>query len=320
MSVQAGGLAMDADYLMKVVKAKDGNVEKTKQFMLISGSGSSELENAVPEQLFSTPSNQVEGISAVKALRIATDQNIPIYTIDQQNIAATLPQLQLGQDALADIQNAVAAGKVVTAPKTNVNYLGWTGCGYIIINPETGAGAYMISGGLNGAAIMTLKDMFVNFTAWVDAWQTISGYWVDVYNQIVQCSDTDGSHECPCGRWYGYGVDFQGNILYGANINLMKYVCLSKRSHTCTTSSWCFTEGPDLDVGINATFCSVRNSFGITDFPNTMNITVGIKGGIGGGVGGDENLKMFCGSIGYGFGAGLKYNLACDTIYLNCDD
>lgn len=49
-----------------------------------------------------------------------------------------------------DITNAVNAGKVVTVSKTNINFNGWNGCGYIITNPETGAGGYMISGGTNG--------------------------------------------------------------------------------------------------------------------------------------------------------------------------
>lgn len=35
----------------------------------------------------------------------------------------------------------------------NISYKGWIGCGYIIINPENGAGAYMISGGSSGADI-----------------------------------------------------------------------------------------------------------------------------------------------------------------------
>ncbi len=30
---------------------------------------------------------------------------------------------------------------------------GWNGCGYIIIDPNTDAGAYMISGGMNGGVI-----------------------------------------------------------------------------------------------------------------------------------------------------------------------
>jgi len=142
--IQAGGLNMDADYLMQVVKAKNGNNSTVIQYMLSSGMTSSALEHSVPEQLFSTPENTVEGVSTVKALKIANDQGIPIYTVNQTNIATVLPQLQIDQQVKDDIQNAVNAGKIVTVSKTNINFNGWNGCGYIIINPETGAGAYMI--------------------------------------------------------------------------------------------------------------------------------------------------------------------------------
>ena len=124
--------------------------------------------DSVPEQLFSTPENPVEGISTVKALKMANDQGIPIYTINQQNISSVLPQLQVDQQVKADIQNAVNAGKVVTVSKSNVSLKGWTGCGYIITDPETGAGAYMISGGTNGGF------MYIFWTVmWVLAWVTL---------------------------------------------------------------------------------------------------------------------------------------------------
>ncbi len=145
---------MDADYLMQVVKAKDGNNETVKDYMLNSGMTSSALEHSVPEQLFSTPGNAAEGISAVKALQIANDQGIPIYTVNQTNISTVLPQLQVDIQVKEDIQNAVNAGKEVTVSKTNISFNGWTGCGYIVINPETGAGAYMLSGGTNGAILL----------------------------------------------------------------------------------------------------------------------------------------------------------------------
>ena len=154
--VQSGGLNMDADYLMQVVKPKDGNSDIARNYMLSSGMTSSALEHSVPEQLFSTPDSPAQGISTVKALKIANDQGIPIYTVNQQNIAITLPQLQINQQVKDDIVNAVNAGKVVTVSKTNISFNGWNGCGYIITNPETGAGAYMISGGTNGMYLFIL--------------------------------------------------------------------------------------------------------------------------------------------------------------------
>ena len=142
---------MDVDYNLVVAMAKDGSADTRLQFMRTSGLNSSALEHAVPEQLFSTPENPAEGVSAVKALQIANDQGIPIYTIDSSNLASVLPQLNLDDDVIYDIQTAVAYGKQVTVPKSNINFHGWTGCGYIIFDPVTGGGAYLISGGMSGA-------------------------------------------------------------------------------------------------------------------------------------------------------------------------
>jgi len=144
LTVSPSGLAMDVDRQYSLVKALDGNKDKPKQFFLNSGSTGSALEHSVLEQLWSTTDNPAYGISAVKALKIANDQGIPIYTINQTNIDTILPQLQIDADAKTDIRNAVNAGKEVTVSKTNITYNGWTGCGYIIIDPDTGAGAYMI--------------------------------------------------------------------------------------------------------------------------------------------------------------------------------
>lgn len=145
---------MDVDRFMTIVKPLDGNSEKPKQFMLSSGMTGSALEHSVPEQLFSTKENPAYGISAVKALQIANEQRIPIYTINQTNINTILPKLQLDPETINCIKNAVNAGKEVTISKTNITFNGWTGCGYIIIDPTTGAGAYMISGGMNGGHLL----------------------------------------------------------------------------------------------------------------------------------------------------------------------
>ena len=170
--VQAGGLSMDADHLVQVARAKDGNADTVKQYMLSSGMVSSALEHSVPEQLFSTQYDFVEGISTVKALKIANDQGIRIYTIDQQNHAAILPLLQVDYLVKEDIANAINAGQVVTVSQTNINFNGWNGCGYISTNPQTGAAAYMISGGTSGGQI----DLDVDYFSPIDiAYSTTGG-------------------------------------------------------------------------------------------------------------------------------------------------
>lgn len=161
VSVSAGGLAMDVDRDIGIAKSLDGNRNKEIQYVRVSGTNGSALEYSVPEQLFSTPDNPVQGISAVKALKIANDQGIPIYTINQSNINAILPQLQVSGDVKTNIQNVVNAGKVVTVPKTNIAFKGWVGVGYIIIDPATGAGAYMIEG-LSGGWLYSALSLFLN--------------------------------------------------------------------------------------------------------------------------------------------------------------
>ncbi|OGR35177.1 MAG: hypothetical protein A2091_10950 [Desulfuromonadales bacterium GWD2_61_12] len=164
--VSPSGLNMDADYLMSVVKAKDGTKDRVVHYMLNTGVVSSSLEHTVPEHFFSTPEQPAEGVSTVKALRIANDQGIPIYTVNQGNVTAVMPQLQLDGQVKTDIKNAINAGKIVIVSKENINFHGWKGCGYIIVDPSTGAGAYMIGGGTSGCwvfiVIIALSIAFIS--------------------------------------------------------------------------------------------------------------------------------------------------------------
>lgn len=57
---------------------------------------------------------------------------------------------------IEDVQNAVAAGKIVTISKSQISYKGWTGTGYVLLDPKTGAGAYLIGGGMDGSISLFL--------------------------------------------------------------------------------------------------------------------------------------------------------------------
>ncbi len=157
-NVSPTGLKMDVQRNLEMTEALNGDNNKVIQYNIQSGINGSILESQVPEQLFSTPTNHIEGVSALKALQIANDEGIPIYTLNQSNIVTILPQLQLSSDVINDIQNAVNAGDIVTVSKTEITSNGWNGVGYVIIDPTTGSGAYMISGGLGGW-IIALKTI-----------------------------------------------------------------------------------------------------------------------------------------------------------------
>jgi hypothetical protein len=159
------GVTMDVDYLRYHVAAKDGIQATSVQFMRQAGAAGSLAENAVPEIIFRNPAfpandpSQPQGVSAVKALTIAAAQGQKIYTLNQNNQPlhdTVLQRLQIDPDVKSEISDALVAGMEVTVHEANIAVNGWTGVGYVILDPTTGAGAYKIAGGENGAFLALL--------------------------------------------------------------------------------------------------------------------------------------------------------------------
>lgn len=115
--------------------------------------------------MFSTEENRAQGISAVKALALASQQGQKIWTINQSNVNLALSRINLGADAENDIRNAVNAGKIATAHETRINFNGWVGEGYTLIDPQTGAGGYIISGGGNGGELTATDHLIAALKA-----------------------------------------------------------------------------------------------------------------------------------------------------------
>jgi hypothetical protein len=134
------------------VTALNGDKEKTKGFHQLSGIIGSFFEGVVFDQLFGYEIGN--GLSAVRILELANSQDIPIYYINTSNIDNILSNLQISGDVINDIKNAVNAGKEVIVPQSNITHNGWTGMGYIIRDPNTGSGGYLISGGTAGGVYM----------------------------------------------------------------------------------------------------------------------------------------------------------------------
>jgi transglutaminase-like putative cysteine protease len=153
------GLSMDIDRVFESAVANDANARTKIAFMRALGGQYSAHEHLIPEQLFKDASlpandpNQPQAVSAVKALAIAASQGQKIYTLNSANQAihpSTLNQLALDQGVKQEIADALATGKEVTVQQGDISYVGFNGSGYIIVDPETGAGAYKISTGANG--------------------------------------------------------------------------------------------------------------------------------------------------------------------------
>ena len=146
----------------------------------LRGQYSSAMEHAVPEQFWvdksqcrytdetgtiknPTQADCAQGVSAVKAIAIAQAEGQRIYTINQSNAATALPKLPVGGTVGQEIQSAIQAGKEVTFHERAINAHGFSGTGYIITDPETGAGAYMIEGKGNGGVLFSFLTQALLF-------------------------------------------------------------------------------------------------------------------------------------------------------------
>lgn len=153
-NVELGGLTMDVDLMMNYQVEESNDYEKFLAYNQAQGARMSAMEHLVPEQMFSTEENPANGISAVKALQIAGAEGQRIWTITSENVDIAIPNLNLPDDIISEIRNSAAAGLEITAHELPVNFYGSSQVGYVILDPATGAGAYKIGGGENGAFLI----------------------------------------------------------------------------------------------------------------------------------------------------------------------
>lgn len=190
-NVSASGLAMDVDKVFSTTVDKNNNAQAWVNFNQLVGNRYSAMEHLVPEQMFSTEEAPAEGISAVKAIAIAGAQGQKIWTITQDNLDVALAAINLDSASETEIRNGVNAGKVVTTHEQSINFNGWVGEGYIILDPETGAGAYKIAGGGNGGFINVLDNLgsFLSFySVLISVSKAVTGAlgnWVSIASNIV---------------------------------------------------------------------------------------------------------------------------------------
>ena len=115
---------------------------------------SSALEHYVPEQLFQTLSaSPADAISTVKAISKAREDGQRTYHLTQENFGSAFPSINLSSATENEIEQAVLAGNEVIVHTDPISVPGYTGAGYIIFDPDTGDGAFRISGGQNGGVI-----------------------------------------------------------------------------------------------------------------------------------------------------------------------
>jgi len=139
------GRYADVKRVLVAATTNDGLIPVT--FMKQSGLQGSDFEGLAFDFSF----NRVGGSagSATRLINQARDSGLAILKITSNN-ETLLQTLSIPVEVKTDIQNAIAAGKEAIVPEGIMTRGNWRGIGYIITDPITGAGAYMINGGYNG--------------------------------------------------------------------------------------------------------------------------------------------------------------------------
>lgn len=132
-------------------------------------------------------------VSSIRLLSIALQRNIPVYRIDSSNKASVFPLLQLDSSTEAYISQQIDSGQVVTVSERPLTINDWSGVGYIVMDPDSGGAAYLISGGLFGETRTTnggsLWDILKTIGAY--AWLAINmgldlwGIWAGIGLMLV---------------------------------------------------------------------------------------------------------------------------------------
>jgi hypothetical protein len=141
-----GGLFFDIQFDEIAAASLKNSPRDVVAFMETTGMISSALEHSTIELL------GYRSLSTMRVLSQALQQGATIYRIDNSNRAAAMMNLGgvLSSIDKSTINAALDAGNVVTVPDEQVHLGSWSGTGYMITNPDTGSGGFIISGGLSG--------------------------------------------------------------------------------------------------------------------------------------------------------------------------
>ncbi|MDF2464329.1 MAG: transglutaminase domain protein [Ramlibacter sp.] len=164
------GVSLDIGHVRNMTWSKDNNPAAWAAYNRMRGAHMSALEHSVPDQFFNDaykcnsqpgiPSEPAlptcpQGVSAVKAIALGAQAGQKIFTVTAQvyqnnpNIVDT--SLSAHSPSTQDrVRQALAVGYEVTIHEAPITQDGWKGAGFMVIDPATGAGGYLIEGGSNG--------------------------------------------------------------------------------------------------------------------------------------------------------------------------
>jgi hypothetical protein len=226
------GVQMDVDRVAGSEVSKDATPGVVAAFRKAAGIQYSALEHSMPERAFrnaSLPDNdpgQPQAVSAVKAIAVAASQGQRIYALNAANQAihtSALSQLNVDAAVKDEIADALATGKEVTVHQSKINFAGFTGSGYIITDPETGAGAYKVSGGANGSFMTLVSGLLGQLAGFASLVSPLVSFVADAARTVLEVIQIFEHCDAPFGAWLAGLVIafFIGSLLLSAIITIL---------------------------------------------------------------------------------------------------
>jgi RHS repeat-associated protein len=145
-AIEWRGVFVDADLRVAEPVPTGADDTRAREFMRLSGLAGSVLEADVLRLNL----GGVDAVSAASVIQLARAGGTPVDEVTAANLAEVLARLQTADIVKTEIADAVNQGWRVTIPARDLARNIWTGIGYVMIDPATGAGGYFISGGLAG--------------------------------------------------------------------------------------------------------------------------------------------------------------------------
>lgn len=126
----------------------DADFRYQAALMRLAGHHGSALEHKVWEEVMSTVS-----VSAVRIIQASASQGVPVFRITPQDSSGRALLQGFSDLTMSRVDQALAAGWRITIPQHPTNYQQYINQeGYILENPVTGEGAYLIGELLNGGS------------------------------------------------------------------------------------------------------------------------------------------------------------------------
>jgi len=161
-SITGGGAMMDLDRVAFTANT-DGQGRDAKAMLNFQlGTLASSLEHIVPEQMLVRDDSPGQAVSAVRAFEQALASDQTIYHVTPSNQAVALPKIRQNEAIMGEIRASLLSGREVIVHTEPITVPGWTGGGYIILDPDTGGGAWKIAGGANGGFLDNYPEDLVS--------------------------------------------------------------------------------------------------------------------------------------------------------------